>query len=161
MPPTKPLCQALERSCSISGPGKPCLNPATQGKYCYAHDPNSVPGGEYWAVCKAEGKPASPLCTGIKYSHKRGEAGTPCTRAATRGPYCYSHDPEVIAERENKAHLAALGRKRDKELLERKLVLIPVLDAVKKARKRVDCDWQRQGMTITVGILEELIREVD
>ena len=104
---------------------------------------------------------SSQLCQGIKYSHKRGEAGSPCTRAATRGPYCYSHDPEVIAERENKAHLAALGRKRDKELLERKLVLIPVLAKVMDARKRVDCDRQRQGMTIVVGILEEMIREVD
>ena len=102
-----------------------------------------------------------PLCTGIKYSHKRGEAGSPCTRAATRGPYCYSHDPEVVAERENKAHLKGLEKKREKDLLQRKLVLIPVLDQVKKARKRVDCDRQRQGMTIVVGILEELIREVD
>ena len=105
--------------------------------------------------------PPIKLCQGIKYSHKRGEAGRPCTRAATRGPYCYSHDPEVIAERENKAHLAALDRKRKKQLLERKLALIPILDQVKKARKRVQDDRQRQGMTITVGIIEEAIREVD
>ena len=101
------------------------------------------------------------LCQGIKYSHKRGEAGTPCTRAATRGPYCYSHDPEVITERENKAHLAALDRKRKKQLLERKLALIPVLSQIMEARKRVQDDRQRQGMTIAVGIIEEAIREVD
>jgi hypothetical protein len=100
------------------------------------------------------------LCIGIKYSHKRGEAGSPCTRAASRGPYCYSHDPEVIAERENKAHLKGLERKRAKVLLERKLALIPILDLVKKARKRVQDDRQRQGMTIAVGIIEEAIREV-
>ena len=102
-----------------------------------------------------------PSCRGTVYIPRvDGTDPRPCKNdAITLGGYCFAHDPQTLAERDAKYTRDALQRKRKRELHQRKLLLIPLLDLAKKSRRKLDGPRAKMGATVIINILEFGLRE--
>jgi len=101
------------------------------------------------------------FCTATVYARSASGENRSCANLATKGQFCYSHDPENSRRREKRVEEAAKDRIRVKELRRRKLLLIPVLDKAQAARIRINREdgAQRFGALIIINILRDAIRE--
>lgn len=104
---------------------------------------------------------AENLCQGRVYPG-RGTTGVPrfCKNLVTTpGGFCFAHDPGAIEKRDEKSHRDALQRKKTRDLRQRKLLLIPLLDIARKSRRKLDGPRAKMGAQVIIKLIEWEIRE--
>ncbi len=102
--------------------------------------------------------PPKPLCSERVYSRNFNDPPRNCRAPATRDGFCYAHLPETIKAREERAVAAAAKRLRKKNLEQRRLLLIPILDQAKKTRNKLE-EKHQFGAGVIVREIEDAIRE--
>ncbi len=99
-----------------------------------------------------------PLCSERVYSRNFNEPARACQHLAARDGFCYAHHPQTVKARDAQAMTKGLERLRKKNLEQRRLLLIPVLDQAKKTRNKLE-EKHQFGAGVIVREIEDWIRE--